>query len=269
MTRPTPQHPAPAPQHPGGTRTGRRLAAVGALTAGLALAVAPPAGAHVRVSADSTTPGTYSALTFRVPTESDTASTTQVSVELPQDTPFASVSPRALTGWRAELVTRPLPSPVDLDGTTLTKAVRTVTWTAEEGQSVPPGEYQDFALSVGPLPPGGTVLLPATQTYSDGEVVRWDQSTPASGAEPEHPAPSLEVAAAGAGSASTTGGSGTGGTGTTATTTTTAAGPDGLARGLGGGALALAAVGTALAALALRSARSALRPARTAPGGRA
>jgi len=265
---PRAQHRRPAAAEQRG-RSGRRLAAVGALAAGLALAAAPTAGAHVRVTADSTTPGAYSALTFRVPTESETASTTRVSVQLPQDTPFASVRTRALPGWEAALVTEPLPAPVEVGGATLTKAVRTVTWTAERGQAIAPGEYQDFALSVGPLPGGGTVLLPATQTYSDGEVVRWDQPTPASGEEPEHPAPSIEVAASGTG----TGGSGTGGagtsgtgTGTTATTTAAEAGPDGLARGLGAGALALGAVGAVLAALALRAARATRR---TAAGGAA
>jgi hypothetical protein len=32
-----------------------------------------------------------------------------------------------------------------------------------------------------------------SQTYSDGEVVRWIDSTPKSGEEPEHPAPTLEL----------------------------------------------------------------------------
>jgi Domain of unkown function (DUF1775) len=35
--------------------------------------------------------------------------------------------------------------------------------------------------------------LPATQTYSDGTVVKWDQLTPADGAEPERPAPELTL----------------------------------------------------------------------------
>jgi hypothetical protein len=37
------------------------------------------------------------------------------------------------------------------------------------------------------------MVFTATQTYSDGTVVEWDQPTPASGEEPEHPAPTLTI----------------------------------------------------------------------------
>ena len=223
----------------------RRPALVSAVAAGLTLISALPAAAHVRVTGDSTAAGSYSALTFRVPNESDTASTTKLSVQLPQDTPFASVRTRALPGWRAVLVTAPLPDPVEVNGATLTKAVRTVTWTAGRGAAIAPGQYQDFALSVGPLPAGGEVLLPTTQTYSDGEVVRWDEPTPADGSEPEHPAPTLPVVAA------TTNGDAPPGSAAASVPS-----GDTVGRWLGGAALALAAVGAGLAALALRTARA-------------
>lgn len=222
----------------------RRLAAGVALGAGLALLNTVPAAAHVRVTADSTQPGSYSALTFRVPNEDDRASTTTLSVELPQDAPFASVRTRAVPGWRAQLVTAPLPTPVEVNGTTLTKAVRTVTWTAERGAAIAPGQYQEFALSVGPMPAGGELLLPATQTYSDGQVVRWDEPTPASGVEPEHPAPTLAVAATPAREPALA---------VPAVSTASAGGT--AATWLGGGALALGGAATGLAAVALRTAR--------------
>lgn len=231
-----------------GSRFGpvRRVVVAGALGAGLALLSTMPAAAHVRVTADSTEPGSYSALTFRVPNEDDRASTTELSVQLPQDTPFASVRIRTMPGWRAELVTAPLPTPVDVNGTTVTEAVRTVTWTAEQGAAIGPGQYQEFSLSVGPMPAGGELLLPATQTYSDGEVVRWDEPTPAGGAEPEHPAPAMQVAATTA----------TGEDAQAAPPVTTASASSPAATWLGGGALALAAVATGLAALALQTTRT-------------
>ena len=37
---------------------------------------------------------------------------------------------------------------------------------------------------------------PATQTYSDGTIVKWDQPTPPGGAEPEHPAPEIALTGA-------------------------------------------------------------------------
>ncbi|CAA9296771.1 MAG: Conserved membrane protein in copper uptake, YcnI, partial [uncultured Friedmanniella sp.] len=173
--------------------------ALAALTGGLLLSplALPAADAHVRVVTDGTaTAGGYGVLTFRVPNESDEASTTTVSVQLPQDTPFSSVRTRPVPGWRASLESADLPSPVEVGGAMLTEAPRVVTWTTRGDAAIGPAEYQDFALSVGPLPAPGEVLLPATQTYSDGEVVRWDEPVPASGEEPEHPAPVLVVAAA-------------------------------------------------------------------------
>lgn len=175
-----------------------RLTATAALGAGLTVVGATAADAHVHVSPDSTAAGSYSALTFRVPDESATASTVKVAVQLPQQAPFLSVSTKPVSGWTVVATEAPLPEPVVSEGTTITRAVRTVTWTAERGSEIAPGQYQEFSVSVGPLPAPGTVLLPVVQTYSDGKVVRWDQPTPASGDEPENPAPALVVTASAA-----------------------------------------------------------------------
>ena len=104
------------------------------------------------------------------------------------------------------------------------------------------------------------MLLPATQTYSDGKVVKWDEPTPASGDEPENPAPALVVTAAGA-----TGSGGMGPMGsasptarppdrprTAPTAAATTSGSDPVARGLGGAALVVAAAGLVLAVTARR-----------------
>ncbi|HEY5978626.1 MAG TPA: YcnI family protein [Microlunatus sp.] len=175
------------------------LVLAGLATAGLALLPAATASAHVRVTPDNPTSGGFSALTFRVPNESETAGTVKLTVRLPQDTPFLYVSTKPVPGWTADATTSKLAEPVESYGTTLTEAVSEVTWTAEKGTSIGPGQYQEFSLSVGPLPDPGTIVLPTTQTYSDGTVVAWDQPTPESGEEPEHPAPELVVVAAAAG----------------------------------------------------------------------
>jgi len=223
-----------------------------ALAGGLLLTplAVPTADAHVRVVADGTaTSGGYTVLTFRVPNESDEASTTQVAVQLPQDTPFTSVRTRPLPGWTASVERAPLPSPVEVGGATLTEAARTVTWTADDDAAIGPDQYQDFALSVGPLPAPGQVLLPATQTYSDDEVVRWDEPVPASGEEPEHPAPVLVVGAADAGA----------GTDAAETSLGIADAADGTARWLGGAALALAVLAAGAAGVALGTVRAGRR----------
>ncbi|WP_345714401.1 YcnI family protein, partial [Kineococcus glutinatus] len=170
--------------------------AVAVLAAALVLVPAAGAAAHVHVHPDSTAAGGYAQLTFRVPTESDTASTTALRVQLPADTPFTYVAVRPLPGWSATVERGTLPEPVEISGATVTEAPVAVVWTAEPGAEVGPGEYQEFAISAGPLPAAGTeVLLPAVQTYSDGSVVAWEQSA-TGGEEPELPAPEFTTTAA-------------------------------------------------------------------------
>ena len=136
--------------------------------------------------------GGFGKAVFRVPTESETASTTKIRVTLPEDTPFAFVSAQPKPGWK---VTSRRPSSTSRSrshGTTLSKAVRTVTWT-RPGDGIPPGEFDEFALSLGQFPEVKTLAFAAEQTYGDGEVVAWDQEQKGD-KEPEHPAPTLELA---------------------------------------------------------------------------
>jgi len=225
-----------------------RSATVLLIAVGAAMAIAPAASAHVSVSSPDASPGGFGKLVFRVPTESATASTVKLSVTLPADIPFAEVSAKSLPGWSIATTERHLDKPITTDeGFTLSKAVSTVTWTAGKGQGIAPDQFNEFELSVGPFPKGtDAITLPTRQTYSDGSVVTWDQPTPASGKEPEHPVPTLKLgssAAAGhdpvtpvAEHSSAAGSDGT----------------DGLARGLGGAGLVLGAVALLIAVLSTR-----------------
>lgn len=228
-----------------------RIIAVTALAAALTMTGVATADAHVHVLSDSTRAGSFTALTFRVPNESETAGTVKVAVQLPQDTPFLEVSTKPVTGWTATSTEERLPKPVVFEGTTVTKAVRSVTWTAERGTRIGPGEYQEFSLAVGPLPAAGTnIQLPVTQTYTDGQVVRWNQATPAGGEEPEHPAPELQVTAAQPESAASPA--------PEAPSPAATAGPtrtDWLARGLAGAALLVAVAGLVVALVGRRRTR--------------
>jgi uncharacterized protein YcnI len=203
------------------------IAATGAAMSIGLLAGAAPAWAHVHVDADNPAPGAESVLTFNVPNESEKgALTTQLSVALPN---LASASTELMPGWTARL---------DRDraaGTT-----RSVTWTAAPGTGIGADQFALFRISV-TLPDGAkTVSFPATQTYSDGTVVKWDQPTPPGGAEPENPVPELALTGAKGGAGDDH-----------PMPSAQAAAPatvDSSARWLAGGALALGAVavGTAL-----------------------
>jgi len=164
-----------------------------ASTALLLLASPLAASAHVHVDPGTATPGSYTNLTFKVPTESATAGTVKLVVDLPTATPFTSVSYLPLAGWTTTVDTEKLAKPVKTDDGTITEAPVRVTWTADSGVQVAPGQFQQFTVSAGAVPDTGSVMLPAHQYYSDGTVVDWDQPTPASGKEPEHPAPTLYI----------------------------------------------------------------------------
>lgn len=174
-----------------------RTAAVAgtASIAAIALALAAPlaASAHVHVDPDQASVGSYATLTFTVPTESATAATVKLEVDLPTDTPLGSVSYQPLAGWTTQVVTEKLAKPITTDDGTVTQAPVKVVWTAEHGVQIAPGQFQRFVISAGAMPDTGSIVLPTHQFYSDGTVVNWDQKTPASGAEPEHPAPTVYI----------------------------------------------------------------------------
>lgn len=146
-----------------------RHAGLAVATAGaLLLAGAGAAGAHVTVSSPDASAGGYGKLIFRVPNESDTASTTHVSVTLPADTPFPSVRTQEVPGWTAEVDVAELAEPVEVGDLMLSEAPSTVTWTATGDPAIGPHDFAEFALSVGPLPDeAGTDAVPVASTGSD------------------------------------------------------------------------------------------------------
>ncbi|MDR7083771.1 uncharacterized protein YcnI [Arthrobacter ginsengisoli] len=182
----------------------RTLKTVSAATMAAALLAVgvTAASAHVHVDPDDTAAGGYTHLTFNVPNESATAKTNKLEVTLPTETPFTSVSVKPVEGWTSQIITADLPKPVTIAGATVTKAPSSVVWTADAAHQIGQNEYQAFSLSVGVLPDAGTtVTLPASQTYTDGTVVKWDQKTAEGQAEPEHPAPSFVTTAKDTGTA--------------------------------------------------------------------
>src|ERR1700754_1566526 len=176
------------------------LGRVGVVTAGaaaLVFAIAGPASAHVTVNPSTANQGDYTKVSFRVPSESDTASTTKLEVNLPADTPIASVSLRPLPGWTAKTTTTKLATPIKSDDGEISDAVTKIDWTASPGSEIKPGQFQEFDVSLGPLPKTNQIVFKALQTYSDGTVVRWIDEPTTDGTEPEKPAPVLKLNPAG------------------------------------------------------------------------
>src|SRR5206468_2914100 len=104
----------------------RLLAAAG--LAGLAVGVAAgPASAHVEAEAPGATQGGTAVISFLVPTESDTASTVELKVQLPPDQPLASVVVKPHPGWTYKITTAKLATPIKTDdGDTVSEAASVI-----------------------------------------------------------------------------------------------------------------------------------------------
>lgn len=164
-----------------------------------------PALAHVTVNAADATQAGFTVLTFRVPTESDTASTTGIKVQFPADQPLAFVSVKPKAGWTYTVTKAKLPTPVKTDDGEVTDYTSVIDWKASTGAGIKPGEFDEFQVSAGPLPKAPSMTFKAIQTYSDGKVVSWIEVPPAgSTTEPDLPAPTLKLATAPAEGSSTT-----------------------------------------------------------------
>jgi uncharacterized protein YcnI len=224
----------------------RRCAALALLAVA---AAALPASAHVTVNPSTATKGGFAKLSFRVPTEKDNAGTTRIEVTFPAEHPLAFVSVRPHPGWTYSVTKAKLATPITSDDGPVTEAVSKITWT---GGNIGPGQFDEFDVSVGPLPKDADeMVFKAVQGYSDGSVVRWiDLSTPA-GAEAEHPAPVLHLvdaesaspSASPAASASASSSPAAGAVSVNAADVRTAKRTATTALGIGAAALALAVVG--------------------------
>ena len=166
-----------------------------ALGAGALLALAAPvaAQAHVNVTPDSTAAGSGAILEFSSGHGCDGSPTTTFTVDIPER--ILSVTPTLEAGWAVEKVMVELDEPVEgAHGDEVTERVGQVVYTAET--PIPEGYRATFEIQV-LLPEDGEgerLEFPVLQTCVEGETA-WSESA-ADGAEPEHPAPAIEVTAA-------------------------------------------------------------------------
>jgi uncharacterized protein YcnI len=169
-----------------------RLALGAVLGFCLVILVAGPAAAHVTIDPEGAPKGSTTKFSFQVPNEKDNASTVGLEVTFPADHPIASVSVLQKAGWSFTVEKQTLPKPIKSPfGGEVSEVVSKITWT---GGEIQPGAFDLFTVRAGPLPKNVNQLeFNASQTYSDGEVVQWNEATVKGGAEPEHPAPVLKL----------------------------------------------------------------------------
>ena len=166
------------------------LAAVMVATLVISMGVA---GAHVTVQPSSLPKGGFEILSFSVPNEKDDANTTALEVTIPTKYPIASVSVKPMPGWTITTEKTTLAKPVKTDDGEVSEAVSKITWTATAG-GLEPGQFDLFTISAGPLPTKpNKIEFKVLQTYSDGDIVRWIESSVKGAPEPEFPAPTLTL----------------------------------------------------------------------------
>lgn len=227
-----------------------RLAVLGAVTTTSMLLAGGMASAHVtaNVYGDAPEKGGYGAIALRVPNEEEKVGTTEVEVTVPAEYGITAARTKPVPGWTAEV-------------TETDDVVTKITWKAEDGHEIAAGtsSYEEFEIVLGALPDDvDTLVLPTSQTYSDGTVVAWDEQ-PTDGGEPERPAPVVTLAE------SSGHGHGHGGSAEadenedTAQDSAEASDTDDTARLLGGAGLVLGALGFGLGLGAVLRARKAGR----------
>jgi periplasmic copper chaperone A len=149
-----------------------------------ALLFASAAAAHVTLDPNEWEAGGFSRFAVRVPNERDNADTIEITVRFPQS--IISASFQRVPGWERSIEMEPLDQPIEEEGERITEHIASVTWT---GGKIAPGEFEEFGVSFRvPETPGEDLVLPAIQTYSNGEVVRWIGPP-----DSDEPAPTVSV----------------------------------------------------------------------------
>lgn len=155
-----------------------------------------PVSAHVGITPGEASQGGYGTFIVKVPNEDANASTSKLEIQFPDNAPFAAVRVKPKTGWTYKVEKKTLDKAVEINGTSVTEVVSTITW---EGGKIAPGEFDEFSISMGPLPTTDKIELKALQTYDNGDIVRWVDETKEGEEEPEHPAPTIMLSKAAAG----------------------------------------------------------------------
>lgn len=155
------------------------------------LITASPAGAHVSVRADNPVPGGFTKLTFRAPSESSTNATTRLEISIPQHPPVLFVRLRPHPGWKVKAKRKKLDHPQTFDGEKVDSLVTKIILTAKKGKGIPPRQFDEFDLTVGPLPEVRVLEFPVVQEYDDGRKVGWNQPWTGPEQMPPHPVPRI------------------------------------------------------------------------------
>lgn len=160
-----------------------------AATAAVLLA-ATPALAHVELQAGKAPADSSYKAVLMVPHGCAGSPTVALKVQIPDG--LVGTKPMAKPGWKVSVKTAKLAQAVEIEGETITQAVKEIDWS---GGSLPDSLYDEFAFVTNlPDKPGTTLYFPAVQICAKGET-HWIE-VPAQGQSSDDlkaPAPSLTL----------------------------------------------------------------------------
>ncbi|WP_236794984.1 DUF1775 domain-containing protein [Amycolatopsis sp. GM8] len=134
------------------------------------LAVSAPAAAQVSIVPDRTTGGGTQTFAFRMANERTDTTSTRLELVFPQVPPIAYVQVDPVPGWTVSIRPRPLDPPLRAGDRTVNEVAAAL---VVEGGAVQPREFEQFLVTMGPLPADGKLVFDATQTYANGAVAHW------------------------------------------------------------------------------------------------
>ncbi|WP_438971300.1 YcnI family copper-binding membrane protein [Methylophaga sp.] len=155
------------------------------------LAIPAIANAHAVFQQPEVTSGSYYKATLGIGHGCEGATTTQISIEIPEGIQYAK--PMAKPGWEIDIVKKTLTKPYDSHGKTVTEDVSVITW---YGGQLEDNFYDEFVFKAKVAAEPQTLYLPVRQTCITGENY-WHEIPEADKQwhDYEKPAPFLDIKA--------------------------------------------------------------------------
>jgi uncharacterized protein YcnI len=138
------------------------------------LALSAPAAAQVSIVPDRADGGGTQTFAFRLANERADTKSTRLELVFPQNPPVAYVEVAPARGWTATVRPRPLNPPLRAGGKVISEVAGSLVF---EGGAVAPRQFEQFLVTMGPLPADGWLAFEATQTFANGAVAHWNETT--------------------------------------------------------------------------------------------
>lgn len=133
------------------------------------LLLAPSAAARVSIVPDQAIGGDTETFAFRLANERLDTPSTRLELIFPQDIPIAYAKVDPAPGWKVTINPRPLNPPAKMGDKVVNQVVGSMVF---EGGSVAPHQFDQFMVTLGPLPKDGRLVFESIQTFANGAVER-------------------------------------------------------------------------------------------------